>query len=156
MRKHFAHPFLIFSLAVGLQGLWRFVLEPLAQTGLGISLGNFLFVLLRVGVIFALPLLLAWGCGFVRFQALAATAFATFVESVGFPLLQLWMDLKSGMAAAQGLAPTGPGPAVLGLMTVYMFNLPVVLLFAFAGYELGRRLSPFQARRGPAIKEIQG
>jgi len=144
MRKHFAHPILIFLMAVGLQGFWRFVLEPLAQTTLGISLGNFLFVLLRVLVIFALPLLLAWGCGFSRFGALALTAFATFVESVGFTTLQIWQDLK---ASPVDLAPSGPWPSVLNLMTAFIFNLPIVLIFAFAGYELGKRLSPFQPGR---------
>jgi hypothetical protein len=136
MRKLISRPILIFLLAVALQGVWRFVLGPVAQSTLGESLGNFFFVLFRVMVILALPLVLAWGCGLVRFQALAMTALATFIESVGFTLLQIWRE------------PAGPqvglGPVLMGLMTAYMFNLPIVLLFAVGGYELGRRLSPIR------------
>jgi hypothetical protein len=143
MRKSFNHPILIFLGAVGLQGLWRFGLEPLAQTYLGISLGNFLYVFLRVVVMFALPMLLAWGCRYVRFQALSATAFATFIESVGYPTIQVWQDLKNSPA---DMAPAGPGPALLGLTVTYMFNLPIVLIIAFAGFELGKRLGLIDVR----------
>jgi hypothetical protein len=135
MRKHFSNPALVFFAAVGLQGLWRLVLEPMAQTSLGGNLGNFIYVLLRVGVILGLPLVLAWGCGFSRFGALAATALATLIESVGFQALTL--------------SDPGEGSVVLGLLTAFMFNLPIVLLFGLAGYEMGRRLGPGRSRPEP-------
>lgn len=143
MHKTFNHPILIFLGAVGLQGLWRFALEPLAQNYLGISLGNFLYVFLRVVVMFALPMLLAWGCGFVRFQALSATAFATFIESVGYPTIQVWQDLKN---SPPDLAPSGASPVILNLMVTFMFNLPIVFIIAFSGFELGKRLGLLNLR----------
>ncbi len=132
MRKLFSNPILVFFVAIGLQGLWRLVLEPMARLGMGESAANFLFVALRVGVMVGLPLMLAWGCRFSRFGALAATALATLIESVGFTVLSL-----------------PEAPALTLLLQVFILNLPIVLLFGLAGYELGRRLGSAPAQAEP-------
>ena len=115
--------------AVAIQALLRFWVGPWVQARFGDMTGNFLFVFFRMGVVVALPLLLAWKCGFVRFRAISALALATAVDSVVLPLVQVVLELH-----------TSPKGVVFEYFAAYMFNLPIVIIMGWVGFEIGRRL----------------
>jgi hypothetical protein len=146
MQKRFSSPVLLWFAAVCFQALLRFGFGPWAQVRLGVAFGNFAYVFLRAGTVFGLALLLASRSGLVRFRALSAVALATLVEHVGFNLYQLSVELR---ANPQELVPGGAVPGLLPLLFSFMFNLPVILIIAFAGYELGRRSGEAKTRPAP-------
>lgn len=148
MQKSFSNPLVLWFAAVCFQALLRFGLGPWAQVRMGVALGNFTYVFLRVGTVFALALLLAWRSGLLRFQVLSAVALATLVEHVGFNLYQLSVELR---ANPQELVPGGAVPGLLPLLFSFMFNLPVILIIAFAGFELGRRFGQARTRPAPPV-----
>ncbi len=114
------------------------VIGPTLVQSLGDGLGNTLFAVLRIGLIFAFSVLATYRFGLNRFRAIAWSSLLEFVCQV--PAKGIWIhSLASHDPAAWGNPDFSS--LALGLGMGYALFFPLIFGLSFLGAELGLKLS---------------
>jgi hypothetical protein len=127
----------LFLAAVALLGVNLFYLSPEMGKRVGELTGNNVYITVRLVTLFGFSFLTSWLAEKPRIFVIRKAAFLVLIDQIVFKAIFLLQQFQSSPQNWEGVDHSG---VLFSLAMSYVMTLPIIVLIAFMGTELGSLL----------------